>query len=104
MHISVVERKPSTQNFFCFDLNLFVLLSKFVMRLSNPVVSVVGQGAVKGTQKRKTAGDSPLRKSPKKWAADEDTLLVKAIEQHGEKCWRGIARMVGSKDHDSCCM
>lgn len=72
------------------------------MRLSKKTASVLGQGAV--TQKRETAGSSPLRKSPKKWSADEDALLVKAIVQHGEKGWREIARMVVTKDHNSCCM
>mmetsp|Transcript_26429 Transcript_26429/g.36372 ORF Transcript_26429/g.36372 Transcript_26429/m.36372 type:complete len:108 (-) Transcript_26429:1869-2192(-) len=38
----------------------------------------------------------------KKWTADEDAKLMEGIEKYGEKSWKHIADMVGTRDQIRC--
>merc|ERR1712065_60742 len=38
----------------------------------------------------------------RKWCQDEDKLLLAAVEQHGAKNWKHIAKHVPGRDHIQC--
>ena len=51
--------------------------------------------------------DSPQTQSqrttkPRKWLAEEDEMLRKAVEEHGAKHWKNIAQLVPGRSHVQC--
>lgn len=47
---------------------------------------------------------APLKKSrkPRRWTPEEDQQLREAVRRFGERNWKGIAALVGSRDHVQC--
>ncbi|KAH9120236.1 hypothetical protein LEN26_011220 [Aphanomyces euteiches] len=67
---------------------------------SNPADSV--PLAPKSQIQQVRNGSDEIKANPGKWTAEEDERLRAAVERHGPRNWKAIAKMVQNRNHAQC--